>query len=146
MLKRLNHIAIVVPDLGRAVSFYRDILKVEVSAQIDLPEHGVSTIFVNLSNTKIELLHPLGEQSPVSGFLAKKPEGGIHHFCLEVDDVFAAHQTLNEKGIRVLDAPRPGAHGTNVIFLHPADCLGCLVELEESKGDGIVPEQTVDFF
>lgn len=134
MLKRLNHIAIVVPDLEQAATFYRDILKASVSEMVDLPEHGVTTIFVDLGNTKIELLHPLGEKSPVSGFLKKKPLGGIHHFCIEVDDVFAVQHTLRKKGVRVLDDPKPGAHGTNVIFLHPADCLGCLVELEDGKG------------
>lgn len=134
MLKRLNHIAIAVPDLEQAISFYRDILKAKVSEPFGLPAHGVTTVFIDLGNTKIELLQPLGEKSPLVGFLEKNPSGGIHHFCIEVDDVFAAHHYLKEKGVRVLSAPKPGAHGMNVIFLHPKDCLGCLVELEESKG------------
>lgn len=131
MLRRLNHIAIAVPNLEQAVSFYQDILKAKVSEPVDLPEHGVTTVFVDLENTKIELLYPLGEKSPIAGFLEKNPSGGIHHFCIEVGDVFAAHRYLKEKGVRVLSDPKPGAHGTNVVFLHPKDCLGCLVELEE---------------
>ncbi|WP_032112210.1 methylmalonyl-CoA epimerase [Candidatus Paracaedibacter symbiosus] len=137
MLKRLNHIAIAVPNLEQATSFYRDILGAQVSKAADLPEHGVTTVFVNLDNTKIELLFPLGEKSPIAGFLAKNPTGGIHHFCIEVDDIFQAHSYLKEKGIRPLTEPKPGAHGINVIFLHPKDCLGCLVELEESSSNNI---------
>lgn len=132
-LLRLNHIAIAVPDLAKAVSFYRDILQATVSPAQELPDHGVTTVFVDLGNTKLELLSPLGEKSPIMGFLAKNPNGGIHHFCLEVADVMAANRYLIEKGVRVLAAPKPGAHGKNVIFLHPKDCMGCLVELEESK-------------
>lgn len=129
----LNHIAIAVPDLATATSFYRDILQATVSPAQELPEHGVTTVFIDLGNTKLELLSPLGEKSPIRGFLAKNPKGGIHHFCLEVGDVMAANRYLTEKGVRVLAAPKPGAHGTNVIFLHPNDCMGCLVELEESN-------------
>jgi len=132
-LKRLNHIAIAVPDLTKAVSFYRDILQANVSLAQDLPAHGVTTVFIDLGNTKIELLCPLGEHSPIARFLAKNPEGGIHHFCLEVTDVMAANAYLRQKGVRVLEAPKPGAHGSNVIFLHPKNCMGCLVELEESQ-------------
>lgn len=132
MLKRLNHIAIAVPDLAQAISFYRDILKASVSEPVTLPEHGVTTVFIDLGNTKIELLYPLGEKSPIVGFLEKNPSGGIHHFCIEVDDVVAVNHYLKEKGVRVLSDPKPGAHGVNVIFLHPKDCLGCLVELEEA--------------
>lgn len=133
ILKRLNHIAIAVPDLAKATSFYRDILQADVSVAVNLPEHGVITVFIDLGNTKIELLHPLGENSPIAGFLQKNPNGGIHHFCIEVEDIQMANNYLKEKGIRVLDAPKPGAHGANVIFLHPKDCMGCLVELEETK-------------
>lgn len=131
-IKRLNHIAIAVPDLEKAISFYRDTLQIPVSQACDLPEHGVRTVFINLGNTKIELLYPLDEKSPIAGFLTKNPNGGIHHFCLEVADIMTANMYLREKGIRVLAAPKPGAHGTNVIFLHPKDCMGCLLELEES--------------
>lgn len=121
------------PDLAKAISFYKDILKAVVSAPVDLPEHGVITTFIDLGNTKIELLHPLGENSPIAGFLQKNPTGGIHHFCIEVEDIHAANSYLEEKGIRVLDSPKPGAHGANVLFLHPKDCMGCLLELEETK-------------
>lgn len=108
-------------------------MQADVSEPVNLPEHGVITVFIDVGNTKIELLHPLGENSPIEGFLQKNPTGGIHHFCLEVDDIQAANNYLKEKDIRVLGSPKPGAHGANVIFLHPKDCMGCLVELEETK-------------
>ena len=131
MIGNLNHIAIAVPDLDQAVSFYQNVLGGKVSTPDDLPEHGVTTVFVDLGNTKLELLHPLGENSPIAKFLEKNPAGGIHHFCLEVDDVTIASRVLQEKGIRPLGEPKIGAHGKPVIFLHPKDCLGCLVELED---------------
>jgi methylmalonyl-CoA/ethylmalonyl-CoA epimerase len=109
------------------------VLQAIVSAPVNLPEHGVITVFVDLGNTKIELLHPLGENSPITGFLHKNPAGGIHHFCIEVEDIQAADSYLKEQGVRVLGSPKPGAHGANVLFLHPKDCMGCLVELEETK-------------
>lgn len=131
MIGNLNHIAIAVPDLDQAVSFYRDVLGGNVSKADDMLEHGVTTVFVDLGNTKLELLYPLGENSPIAKFLEKNPAGGIHHFCLEVDDVTVAARSLQEKGIRPLGDPKIGAHGKPVIFLHPKDCLGCLVELED---------------
>ncbi|MBX3456841.1 MAG: methylmalonyl-CoA epimerase [Candidatus Paracaedibacteraceae bacterium] len=131
MIGNLNHIAIAVPDLDQAVSFYRDVLGGNVSKADDMLEHGVTTVFVDLGNTKLELLYPLGENSPIAKFLEKNPTGGIHHFCLEVDDVTVAARSLQEKGIRPLGDPKIGAHGKPVIFLHPKDCLGCLVELED---------------
>lgn len=131
MIGNLNHIAIAVPDLDQAVSFYRDVLGGNVSKADDLPEHGVTTVFVDLGNTKLELLYPLGETSPIAKFLEKNPAGGIHHFCLEVEDVAVASRVLQEKGIRLLGEPKIGAHGKPVVFLHPKDCLGCLVELED---------------
>ncbi|KAJ3025818.1 UNVERIFIED_CONTAM: hypothetical protein HDU68_006628, partial [Siphonaria sp. JEL0065] len=116
----LNHVAIATPNLEKATAFYRDILKGKCSEQIALPEHGVTTVFVNLGNTKIELLHPLGDKSPIAGFLAKNKEGGMHHICLEVDNVYTAMADVKEKGIRVLDKePKIGAHGKPVVFLHP---------------------------
>jgi methylmalonyl-CoA/ethylmalonyl-CoA epimerase len=131
MIGNLNHVAIAVPDLDQAVSFYRDVLGGNVSKADDMPEHGVTTVFVDLGNTKLELLYPLGENSPIAKFLEKNPAGGIHHFCLEVDDVTVASRVLREKGVRPLGEPKIGAHGKPVIFLHPKDCLGCLVELED---------------
>lgn len=130
MLRRLNHIAIAVPDLENAMAFYRDILQAKVSLPVDLHEHGVTTSFVDLGNAKLELLHPLSDKSPIANFLEKNPTGGIHHFCIEVKDVALASQYLKSKNIRVLADPKPGAHGTDVIFLHPKDCYGCLLELE----------------
>eukprot|EP00455_Lapot_gusevi_P014727 TRINITY_DN1739_c0_g5_i1.p2 TRINITY_DN1739_c0_g5~~TRINITY_DN1739_c0_g5_i1.p2 ORF type:complete len:165 (-),score=67.38 TRINITY_DN1739_c0_g5_i1:127-621(-) len=129
---RLNHVAIAVPDLPAATSLYRDVLGANVSAPDNLPEHGVTVVFVNLPNTKIELLHPLGEKSPIRNFLQKNPSGGIHHICLEVDDVKAAVKVLTANGKRVLDPePKIGAHGNPVVFLHPKDMNGVLVELEQ---------------
>jgi len=131
MIGRLNHIAIAVPHLVKATQFYRDVLGGNASEPMDLPDHGVTTVFVDLGNTKLELLYPLGEGSPISKFLEKNPDGGIHHFCLEVDDVSQAYRILQDKGVRPLAEPKIGAHGKPVIFLHPKDCLGCLIELED---------------
>lgn len=133
MIGRLNHLAIVVPDLAAAAVIYRVTLGGEVSDPIDLPLHGVTTIFVNLPNTKIELLHPLGEHSPVAPFLEKNPSGGMHHVCYEVDDIYAARDRLVAEGARVLGdgEPKPGAHDKPVLFLHPKDFCGTLVELEQ---------------
>ncbi len=133
MIGALNHVAIAVPDLAAARALYRDVLGADVSEPLDLPEHGVTTVFVTLPNTKIELLHPLGEGSPIAPFLAKNPAGGIHHVCYEVADVAAARDRLVAEGARVLGdgAPRPGAHGKPVVFLHPKDFCGTLIELEQ---------------
>lgn len=133
MIGRLNHVAIVVPDLAAATALYRDALGGTVSAPIDLPDHGVTTVFVELPNTKIELLHPLGEGSPIAGFLAKNPSGGMHHVCYEVEDILAARDRLKASGARVLGdgEPKIGAHGKPVLFLHPKDFCGTLVELEQ---------------
>jgi methylmalonyl-CoA/ethylmalonyl-CoA epimerase len=127
----LNHVAIAVPNLDNATRFYKDILNAKVSDRVPLPEHGVTTVFVDLGNTKIELLHPLGPSSPIANFLAKKPDGGIHHVCIEVDDINNALADLTRMGVRSLDKePKIGAHGKPVVFLHPKDCGGVLVELE----------------
>uniref|UniRef100_A0A8C1Y0A8 Methylmalonyl-CoA epimerase, mitochondrial n=1 Tax=Cyprinus carpio TaxID=7962 RepID=A0A8C1Y0A8_CYPCA len=132
-LGRLNHVAIAVPDLEKATALYRDVLGARVSATVPLPEHGVYTVFVELGNTKLELLHPLGEKSPIAGFLQKNKSGGMHHICIEVDDINAAIVDLKEKKIRLLSPePRIGAHGKPVMFLHPKDCDGVLVEIEQA--------------
>lgn len=133
MIGRLNHVAIVVPDLAAASALYSTGLGATVSAPVDLPEHGVTTVFVMLPNTKIELLHPLGENSPIAGFLAKNPTGGMHHVCYEVTDILAARDHLKAQGARVLGdgEPKIGAHGLPVLFLHPKDFCGTLVELEQ---------------
>lgn len=133
MIGRLNHVAIAVPDLEAAVSQYRDALGADVGAPQDEPEHGVTVVFVRLPNTKIELLYPLGENSPIAGFLEKNPSGGIHHVCYEVDDIGAAASHIVSKGARVLGDGRPkiGAHGKPVLFLHPKDFNGTLIELEQ---------------
>ena len=133
MIGRLNHVAIAVPDLAAASALYRETLGATVSEPLDLPEHGVTTVFVMLPNTKLELLHPLGEGSPIAGFLAKSPAGGIHHLCYEVDDIHAARDRFVAEGARVLGdgEPRTGAHGKPVIFLHPKDFCGTLIELEQ---------------
>ncbi|XP_075753831.1 methylmalonyl-CoA epimerase, mitochondrial isoform X2 [Pelodiscus sinensis] len=132
-LGRLNHVAIAVPDLEKAQSFYKNVLGAQVSETVPLPEHGVYTVFVELGNTKLELLHPLGEKSPIAGFLQKNKAGGMHHICIEVDDIKAAMSELHEKKIRILsEEPKIGAHGKPVIFLHPKDCDGVLVELEQA--------------
>ena len=134
MIGRLNHVAIAVRDVTAAAKTYRDVLGAEVSAALPLPEHGVTTIFVVLPNTKIELLEPLGSSSPLISFLERNPDGGIHHICYEVDDIRAARDRLRAAGARVLGGgePRPGAHGKPVLFLHPKDFSGSLIELEQS--------------
>ena len=133
MIDRLNHVAIVVPDLAAAARLYRDTLGAAVSAPVDLPDHGVTTVFVSLANTKIELLHPLGGTSPIGKFLAKHSVGGIHHVCYEVADIRAARDRLKHAGARVLGdgEPKTGAHGKPVLFLHPKDFVGTLIELEQ---------------
>jgi len=133
MIGRLNHVAIVVPDLAWAAALYRDVLGAEVSAPVLLPAHGVTTVFVTLPNTKIELLAPLGEASPIAGFLARNPSGGMHHLCYEVADIIAARDRLVAAGARVLGDGEPsiGAHGKPVVFLHPKDFAGTLIELEQ---------------
>lgn len=134
MLGRLNHVAIAVPDLAAASAVYRDTLGASVSAPQALPEHGVTVVFIDTGNAKIELLEPLGEGSPIASFLAKNPAGGMHHICYEVDDIIAAREKLKASGARVLGdgAPKIGAHGKPVLFLHPKDFAGTLVELEQS--------------
>ena len=133
MIGPLNHIAIAVPDLIAARAHYRDRLGAETSDPVDLPEHGVRVVFVQLPNTKVELLEPLGENSPIAGFLARNPEGGMHHLCFEVSDIYQAAEKLKTDGARVLGdgTPRIGAHGNPVLFLHPKDFNGTLIELEE---------------
>ena len=132
MIGRLNHVAIAVPDLGAATALYRDALGATVSAPVDQPEHGVTTVFIELPNTKIELLGALGADSPISRFLERNPEGGIHHLCYEVEDIARAQAQMVANGARVLGEPRIGAHGKPVLFLHPKDFLGTLVELEQA--------------
>jgi len=134
MIGRLNHVAIAVPDLGTAAARYRDMLGARVGAPQDEPDHGVTVVFIELPNTKIELLCPLGENSPIAGFLDRNPTGGIHHMCYEVEDILAARDRLIAAGARVLGTgePRTGAHGKPVLFLHPRDFNGCLIELEEA--------------
>ncbi len=133
MIGRLNHVAIVVPDLAEGARVYNSTLGATVSDPLDLPEHGVTTIFVELPNTKIELLHPLGEGSPIGKFLENNPAGGVHHVCFEVEDLIAARDKLESDGMRVLGdgEPKTGAHGKPVLFLHPKDFMGTLVELEQ---------------
>ena len=132
MIGRLNHVAIAVPDLEAAAAQYRGALGAEVGPRQDEPDHGVTVIFITLPNTKIELLHPLGEASPIRGFLDKNPSGGIHHICYEVTDILAARDQLKASGARVLGEPKIGAHGKPVLFLHPKDFNGCLIELEQA--------------
>ena len=133
MIGRLNHVAVAVRDLGKAAAAYRELLGAEVSDPVPLPDHGVTTVFVMLPNTKIELLEPLGEGSPIAKFLERSPDGGIHHLCYEVADIRVARDRLAGQGARVLGdgEPRLGAHGKPVLFLHPKDFLGTLIELEE---------------
>jgi methylmalonyl-CoA/ethylmalonyl-CoA epimerase len=133
MIGRLNHVAIAVPDLDAAAEQYRSALGANVGPPQDEPAHGVTVIFIELPNTKIELLYPLGENSPIKGFLDKNPSGGIHHVCYEVADILAARDHLRAQGARVLGdgEPKIGAHGKPVLFLHPKDFNGCLVELEQ---------------
>lgn len=134
MIGRLNHVAIAVPDLAAAAHVYRDGLGAKVSAPQALPEHGVTVVFVELPNAKIELLQALGDRSPIAEFLKRNPSGGVHHVCYEVDDIVAAAARMKAKGARVLGdgAPKTGAHGKPVIFLHPRDFCGTLVELEQA--------------
>ncbi|MEJ6478594.1 MAG: methylmalonyl-CoA epimerase [Octadecabacter sp.] len=133
MIGRLNHVAIAVPDLEAAIAQYRDALGADVGAPQDEPDHGVTVVFIALPNTKIELLYPLGDASPINGFLDKNPSGGIHHICYEVEDIIAARDHLTQTGARVLGTgePKIGAHGKPVLFLHPKDFNGCLIELEQ---------------
>jgi methylmalonyl-CoA/ethylmalonyl-CoA epimerase len=134
MIGRLNHVAIAVRDITAAASVYRGTLGAEVSEQTAQPNHGVTTVFITLPNTKIELLEPLGEGSPIAKFLERNPDGGIHHLCYEVDDIIAARDRLKAAGARVLGdgEPRIGAHGKPVLFLHPKDFCGTLVEIEQA--------------
>ena len=133
MIGRLNHVAIAVPDLEAASRLYRDSLGARVSAPLPQPDHGVTVVFVELSNSKVELLHPLGANSPITKFLEKNPDGGMHHMCFEVDDILEARDRLKASGARVLGDgnPRIGAHGKPVLFLHPKDFQGTLIELEQ---------------
>jgi len=134
MIGRLNHVAIAVPDLAAGAAMYRETLGATVSAPQAEPDHGVTVVFIDLPNTKIELLEPLGEDSPIAAFLARNPAGGMHHVCYEVDDILAARDRLKAGGARVLGdgQPRIGAHGKPVLFLHPKDFQGTLVELEQA--------------
>ena len=133
MIGRLNHVAIAVPDLQAAATQYADVLGARVGPPQDEPEHGVTVVFIEPPNTKIELLYPLGEASPIQGFLDKNPSGGIHHICYEVDDIIAARDKLRAQGARILGTgePKIGAHGKPVLFLHPKDFNGTLIELEQ---------------
>ena len=134
MIGRLNHVAIAVPDIAKAADMYRKSLGADVSAAVAQPDHGVTTVFITLPNTKIELLEPLGADSPISKFLERNPDGGMHHVCYEVDDILAARDKLKVEGARVLGdgQPKIGAHGKPVLFLHPKDFCGTLVELEQA--------------
>jgi methylmalonyl-CoA/ethylmalonyl-CoA epimerase len=134
MIGRLNHVAIAVPDLTAASALYRNMLGAQVSDPVPQPDHGVTTVFVELPNTKVELITPLGERSPLTGFLERNPFGGIHHICYEVSDIQAAGRDLAARGARVLGdgMPKMGAHGKPVLFVHPKDFLGTLIELEEA--------------
>ena len=134
MIGRLNHVAIAVRDIAKASEVYRSTLGAEVSAPVPQPAHGVTTVFITLPNTKIELLEPLGPDSPIAKFLERNPDGGIHHLCYEVDDILAARDRLKADGARVLGdgAPKIGAHNKPVLFLHPKDFCGTLLELEQA--------------
>jgi methylmalonyl-CoA/ethylmalonyl-CoA epimerase len=134
MIGRLNHVAIAVRDIAKASKVYREALGAQVSAAVSQPDHGVTTVFITLPNTKIELLEPLGDNSPIMKFLERNPDGGIHHVCYEVPDIRAARDTLTRQGARVLGdgEPKIGAHGKPVLFLHPKDFCGTLVELEQA--------------
>jgi methylmalonyl-CoA/ethylmalonyl-CoA epimerase len=134
MLGRLNHVAIAVRDLTKAAAVYRDTLGAVVSDPVPQPDHGVTTVFITLPNTKIELLAPLGDASPIAKFLERSPDGGIHHVCYEVDNIRAARDQLRTLGMRVLGdgEPKIGAHGKPVLFLHPKDFCGTLIELEQA--------------
>ena len=135
MIGRLNHVAIAVPDLKAAAAQYRDTLGAEVGPEQDEPDHGVTVVFITLPNTKVELLHPLGDGSPIAAFLEKNPSGGIHHLCYEVEDIRASAAQLTAKGARILGngEPKIGAHGKPVLFLHPKDFNGTLIELEQVR-------------
>jgi methylmalonyl-CoA/ethylmalonyl-CoA epimerase len=134
LIGRLNHVAIAVPDMAAAVATYKNVLGAEVSEAVPQPDHGVTTVFITLPNTKIELLEPLGADSPIVNFLQRNPGGGVHHVCYEVEDIKAAAAQLTAKGARVLGSgePKIGAHGKPVLFLHPKDFCGTLVELEQA--------------
>ena len=134
MIGRLNHVAIAVPDIAAASRIYRETLGADVTAPVAQPEHGVTVVFVNLPNSKIEFIEPLGDESPIAGFLARNPDGGMHHVCYEVDDILLARDRLLGEGARVLGSgePKIGAHGKPVLFLHPKDFCGTLVELEQA--------------
>lgn len=134
MLGKVNHVAIAVPDLAAATALYRDSLLARVSQPQALPDHGVTVVFVELANTKIELLEPLGDESPIAAFLLKNPTGGMHHICFEVEDIIAARDHLLSHGARILGGgdPKTGAHGKPVLFLHPKDFNGTLIELEQT--------------
>ena len=133
MIDRLNHVAIAVPDLDSASARYRDALGAQVSEPQDLPEHGVTVVFIKLQNAKIELIAPLGENSPIAGFLAKNPSGGIHHICFEVPNIAAASEAMSSQNVGLLgDEPRIGAHGKPVMFVHPKEFNGTLIEIEEA--------------
>jgi methylmalonyl-CoA/ethylmalonyl-CoA epimerase len=134
LIGKLNHVAIAVRDIGKAAVLYRNVLGADVSAAVPQPDHGVTTVFVALPNTKIELLEPLGDGSPIAKFLERNPDGGIHHICYEVDDICAARDALKSAGARVLGdgEPKIGAHGKPVLFLHPKDFSGTLIELEQA--------------
>jgi methylmalonyl-CoA/ethylmalonyl-CoA epimerase len=135
MIGRLNHVAIAVPDLGEAARKYRELLGADVGAPQALPEHGVTVVFIKLENTKIELMTPLGPDSPIAKFMEKNPGGGMHHVCYEVPDLMSATEALTDAGARVLGEIKTGAHGLPVLFLHPKDFDGTLIELEEVKPD-----------
>ncbi|KAF8795554.1 Methylmalonyl-CoA epimerase like protein [Argiope bruennichi] len=129
---RANHVAVATSDITQSVKLYEDVLGIKTSQAVPQPDHGVTTVFIELSNMKLELLHPLGDKSPIEKFLQKSPSGGMHHICLEVDNIENAVKDLKEKNIRLLsDEPKIGAHGKPVIFLHPKDCSGVLIELEQ---------------
>ena len=134
MIGRLNHVAIAVRDIAKAARLYRESLGADISAPMPQPDHGVTTVFITLPNTKIELLEPLGANSPIAKFLERNPEGGVHHICYEVDDILAAREQLKAKGARVLGDGdlKIGAHGKSVLFLHPKDFFGTLIELEQA--------------
>jgi methylmalonyl-CoA/ethylmalonyl-CoA epimerase len=134
MIGKLNHVAIAVPDVRAAAELYRARLGATVSAPVPLPDHGVTTVFVTLDNTKIELLEPLGDASPIAAFLARNPQGGMHHLCYEVGDIRAARDHLRAEGARILGdgEPKTGAHGKPVLFVHPKDMLGTLIEIEQA--------------
>jgi methylmalonyl-CoA/ethylmalonyl-CoA epimerase len=137
MIGKLNHVAIATNDLAKATALYRDTLGAKVSAPVPQPEHGVTTVFVQLSGSKIELLAPLGENSPIANFLKRHPEGGVHHLCFEVENIIAARDQLLAAGARALGEVKTGAHGKPVLFLHPKDFGGVLIELEKAKEQSI---------